>query len=324
VRSSRPAAAVSHNPGGEQRRALARPEGRAVTGINDNAATSCSSESDALPDPGAIMTPNSSQYFVIRLAVYVGIPTAALLVILWISRPMASSLEFEAAKACLQILAVGVIGAAVGVVIKSRDDRIAQARRETELKAEARQRETELKAEARQHAHDHLLDVRQREDDFLMGMLNELLDAYNDVKSIRRLLDAETRDAANRRAITIAIYDKLLRDLNDQQLRFERLARLAPLCDERASRLDSGAERVKYERLFRDIEKDINKLVDEYQKHRYEVAVAGSLVVSRESLPELYALVEQRWIFKEETSGRVDKAVKQTMDLLLQPIAEPT
>jgi hypothetical protein len=48
------------------------------------------------------------------------------------------------------------------------------------------------------------------------------------------------------------------------------------------------------------------------------------LPVSRESLPKLYALVEQRWIFKEETSGRVDKAVKQTMDLLLQPIAEPT
>jgi hypothetical protein len=248
------------------------------------------------------MTPNSSQNLVIRLVIYVGVPTAALLAILWISRPSASSIEFEVAKACLQILAVGVIGAAVGIVIKSRDERIAQAR----------------------HKADHLLDVRQRQDDFLMGILNELLDAYNDVKSIRRLLDAETRDKAGRRAITIAIYDKLLRDLNDHQLRFERLASLAPLCDERASRLDAGIERVKYERLFREIENDINKLVDEYQKHRYEVAAAGSLLVSRESLPELYALVEQRWIFKEETSGRVDKAVKQTMDLLLQPIAEPT
>jgi hypothetical protein len=114
-------------------------------------------------------------------------------------------------------------------------------------------------------------------DEFLVSLLDQAVTAYNAVRSMRRLLDAETRGEG--RHICIDVYDRHLTDLNSQQLVFEGLKKMAPMIEEQRlcpAPISSGslAEGGK-------IESYLSTVVDEYQATRRIVAAGDGVPLSR-------------------------------------------
>lgn len=185
-------------------------------------------------------------------AVFLG--ALVVLIIIWNRNPPPDSLEFETAKVCLQLIVIGFIGGfATAAVQHFQQDRNTR------------------------------FDERRREDEFLRSVLERTVSAYNEVKGIRRFLDAETR-TENNRYISLAIYDRYLRELNAQQLEFESLKRIAPLADQRLSRTQKSLTdpqkkmpTASLESLFETIESYLKLVIDEYQERRHLVPQAGQI-----------------------------------------------
>ncbi|GAA1955743.1 hypothetical protein GCM10009798_13730 [Nocardioides panacihumi] len=146
-----------------------------------------------------------------------------------------------------------------------------------------------------------MAEARRRLDVRVAEFLNELLSAYNGVKSVRRHLEARTRSAPGRPpAIDRATYMDLMTDLMRWQLTFEELSdravylqgRVKPdeitvgcLDDPEAPRVPAAWD--PHRKVLRVVanasghlkivEEHLNVLCEEYQKNLYRVRKRGTL-----------------------------------------------
>jgi hypothetical protein len=144
------------------------------------------------------------------LLVVLGVATLvciAVLVALALQGMDARALQIEIAKVALQVVAVAVIGTLLTFLLKLREELRADAQREL----------------------DELHSQRNRQDERLTAALNDIVVGYNQVKRIRRSVragdDQEAGGAGSGRPPWLV-------ELDDQQLEFERLLRIAPLIDD--------------------------------------------------------------------------------------------
>ena len=144
------------------------------------------------------------------LLVVLGVATLvciAVLVGLALQGVDARALRIEIAKVALQVVAVAVIGTLLTFLLKLREELRADAQREL----------------------DELRGQRNSQDDRLTAALNDIVVAYNQVKRIRRSVRAGDDQEAGRAGDGRPTW---LVELDDQQLEFERLLRIAPLIDD--------------------------------------------------------------------------------------------
>jgi hypothetical protein len=219
------------------------------------------------------------------------------LALLWINEAD-SGIPLEVAKGCIQVLTVAVFGSAAAIAVKVLEELRAARRREVE----------EQRAEER------------REGEFLSVVMNKTITSYNVVKHTRRLLDAESRGTEGRK-LGIEAYDRYLTILDAQQLEFESLKRVAPICERRIrANLAVNGQRVArtkpFDKHFRDIEDYLRELGKEYQRSRHRVRETG--VASLETLPRLESFIEETDKFRKSASESVDEVVTTIQGALLE------
>jgi hypothetical protein len=254
----------------------------------------------------------------------------AVLVVAWVKAPssVSGNLWLELAKTSMQVFGVAVIGGAVGVVtfyFQKRADDYSTAKQNN---LEEIRRTADQCVEDDRRAADRAIDARHRTDEFLNSVLTQALGAYHAVKRVRRLLDAETR-RGSKRSISIGVYDRHMTELNIQQLVFESLKRLGPICDDQKTGLvwvlnPKGAQHQEtYGELFGRVESYLNRVIDEYQKNRYLVDQSGKGGVELAGLPKLRAFIEDTNDFRRGASHVIDAIVTTIQRALLKPIDLP-
>ena len=222
---------------------------------------------------------------------------ALVLTVLWLSEPEPDTLAFEAAKGCIAIFTVALVG-----FVLSQAATTLQGRRER-----WNRRLEELR------------DERQRKDKLLREILDDAIANYHEVKRSRRQLRARIWAADRGEAIDRAVYDEYLGVINDAQLNFELLKETADLIVD--ERVDPG----RLEGYFHDIEKYLGKLVDEYEEHRRAVA-HGHHAISIAELPKLYAFFDpdDSGPFRAGTTIHLKAAAKELRTALLEPLELPS
>ena len=223
------------------------------------------------------------------------------LIIAWSGHPASNTLRYEFAKTCMQVLAVAFFGGLAAIATSSFQyartqetdhlrQQAANERDDARTEAEASDRRLEqLRRDV-----DRAREERRRQDDQLRSVMRETLTAYNRVKRIRRLLAAETNDSAAGH-LTLAVYDKHMDRLIDEQLAFESLNRFTPFIDdERLSvsptRKAEATSQTAMSKMssqtlvdfYTAIEKYLNEVINEYKEKRYTVAAANTEVPMKE------------------------------------------
>ena len=225
------------------------------------------------------------------------------LVLAWKHAPDGRSLWQEVAKTSLQVIAIAVIGGLASLITFSHQQRRLAAAKELEVQR----------------------DERTRADELLRSTLEDTLKSYNQVKRIRRLLDADTRQPEHR-AISVDVYDQHLRGLVDLQLAFEHFKRSAFKIDTLIKRLDlyertdAQASRCTLNETYASIEKYLNEVIKEYKEKRH--VVAASLGDFRlEALPELNSFIGHKFV--ERVSDELDEVLEVLQASLLRPLGPP-
>lgn len=209
---------------------------------------------------------------VIALIVWITIlVVSAVGILVWVWN---ENMRIEAGKAALQILVTAIAGTVFGIIVF-----LFQENHKRNL--DAVQRRSDARREIWMRTVEDIKDERRREDELLHRTLDESIAAYNQVKSIRRMLKAETLVGKQRR-ITSVTHARYMERLNELQLEFERLKTGAPLVknvfDTRAKKSAKQHEPPKNvsENLdpvttFREIESYLNLVIGEYERNRSEV-----------------------------------------------------
>ena len=255
------------------------------------------------------------------------------LIIAWSGHPASDTLRYEFAKTCMQVLAVAFFGGLAAIATSNfqhtrtqEADYLRQQAANERDNARTEAEASDRRLEQRRRDVDKARVERRRQDDQLRSVMQETLTAYNRVKRIRRLLEAETNDEAAGH-LTLAVYDKHMDGLIDEQLAFERLKRLTPFIDdERLSVPPAREAGATSEALmssqtltnfYADIEDYLNDVIDEYRKKRYTVAAADSGV----PMAEFGAL--SAFIHKEDfvpgAANKMDEIIKALQTALCQP-----
>lgn len=233
------------------------------------------------------------------------------LVIAWAGNPASTTLRYEFAKTCMQVLAIAFFGGLATIATfnfqHSRTQEDDQFRRETERS-------------------ERKLEQRHGQDNQLRSIMEETLTAYNRVKRIRRLLKAETNNGVDG-FLTVAIYDKYMADLIDEQLVFERLKRLPPFIrDERISlppRHEAGMsgtamKEKTLQKTYEDIEKYLNRVIREYEKKRYTVSLNDS--VSLVGLDKLRGFIGHKFV--TYVSDQMDEVIDILRNAIWLPLGQ--
>lgn len=153
------------------------------------------------------------------------------------------------------------------------------------------------------------------------------------IKELRRELKAITWDGAHR-SISLSEYDEYLRRINRHQLAFERLAKIAPLLDDKIPHVHRGDQRDSSDslsHLFGDIEEFLNHIIDEYEQSRHlaangdrirlgELRNYSGALSKRERKSSLYDFVETTRPFRRSTARNVDLVVARLAQALLEPL----
>ena len=166
----------------------------------------------------------------------IGGAALGLLALLWDSKK--DTLAFEAAKGCIGILTVALVGFVASIAVQTvqrerarrdqdADRKRAKEEREVEEQREQWQREIEQQREDWRRDVERRRDERQRKDALLRSLLEETLDNYHEVKRARRLLKARVWVQNDGDRIDLSVYDEHLGD--DQR----RTAQLRALRSER-------------------------------------------------------------------------------------------
>jgi hypothetical protein len=253
----------------------------------------------------------------------IGVLAVIGLVITWSSQH--DTLRYELAKTFMQVLAVAFFGTLATIAAFLFQRSHAQADNQAE-------RNRQQLASAR--------DQRRREDDQLRSIMNETLAAYNRVKQIRRLLRADTLAAVSRikrirrllsaensdgavRYLSLAVYDKHMTKLSNEQLEFERLKRFTPfISDERLRPLPySGLgsvwmKNVALTEAYEDIEKYLNHVIHEYEEKRH--TVPNDANVSMAGFNKLLGFLGDN--FEPKVADKIDVIIETLLTALWQPL----
>ena len=196
--------------------------------------------------------------------------------------PTANTLPYEVARTSLQVLGVVLVGAFVGMATFSL-----------------------------QQEQQRTVDERRRLDDRVRAVFDETVDAYNEVKLVRRLLRAETgpKEAA---AITRRTYTRLLSDLCKQQLAFEDLKRSAPLFQVslQNGHAIAGPVRANLTDTYDAIEHYLNEIVEEYEKTRHCMPPTGAQSLYEPNKEKLREFVYNTAVFRAKVSDPVEAVLQ--------------
>lgn len=186
------------------------------------------------------------------------------------------TLGYEAAKACLQVLSVALVGGVISFAMFT-----------LQRNRERREANADQRREIWQREVTRVRDERQRKDELLTATLNAVLTDYNSIKRARRLLRARLWAEASGEALDVEVYDEQMAVINDAQLMFEQHKRTAKVIN------DDRVDRDRLVECFRSVEKYLNTLVSEYEAHR-RVAVhdPGQTVTARD-LKALSRFIDQ-------------------------------
>jgi hypothetical protein len=260
------------------------------------------------------------------------------LIISWRGNPTSDTLRFELAKTFMQVLAVAFFGGLATLATFMYQDSRAQENeqsRHAEEKAEyialRTEEEKERKQERDRHSFENARAERLRQDDQLRSIMDETLETYNQTKRIRRLLEAETNDILHGR-LTLAVYDRHMTDLIDEQLAFEKLKRFIPfISDTRLNHLPTSAANEPQKdgvgkiltksslvQSYEDIEKYLNHVIDEYKDERH--ILADEMYAPLAEFGELSRFIGNE--FQSNVSARMDDIIKTLLEALWQPLAD--
>jgi hypothetical protein len=194
----------------------------------------------------------------------------------------------------------------------------------------SRTREDELrdrKLEQRRLRIDNSRDRRDRQDDLLRSLLRDTLTAYNRVKRVRRLVEAETKDKTGGH-VTLNGYDKHMTSLIDEQLEFEKFARLAPfIADKRlypsadgdpSATPGTAPEGGSLKESYESIESYLNDVIDEYKDNRHVVAAAEAAGVPLAKFKKLTKFIHKD-DFRPGVAKHIDEIIKVLQKAVLQP-----
>jgi len=256
------------------------------------------------------------------------------LIFAWRGNPTNNTLRFELAKTFMQVLAVAFLGGLATLATFTYQDSRAQendhARRVEERADEAiqhKEEEKERKQERDRRDFENARAERLRQDDQLRVIVEETLRAYNRAKQIRRLLEAETNDGTSG-CLTLAVYDRYMTDLIDEQLAFERLKRFTPfISDKRLSRLlvfDAIPLQIKTKLLtksslvksYEDIEEYLNDVISEYQDKRHTLKDKASAPLTE--FKKLRGFIGSEFI--KCVSNKIDDVIGTLLKALWQPL----
>jgi hypothetical protein len=229
---------------------------------------------------------------------------AGLLVGVWRNAPRPETLAYEVGKACIQVLAVILVGFLVS-----------QATFALQHNHEAREREAERAREERFHVLERARDERLRKDELLRSVLSDSLAAYNAVKKARRVLRARIWACADGDHVDAKTYDEWLTLISETQLQFEHMKKAAPLM------VDERVDRKTLDRPMAVIERYLGELVTEYERSRRLVAHApGGIAISE--LPKLNAFIdpEDKARFTEHVARPIHGLINQLRTALLTPV----
>jgi hypothetical protein len=245
------------------------------------------------------------------------------LIFVWLGHPTSNTLRFELAKTFMQGLAVAFLGGLVTLATfsfqNSRAEEDEAIRRAEDNKDRKVRRAQDKKEIARAE--------RLRQDDQLRSIMEETLGAYNRVKRIRRLLEAETNDGTSG-CLTLAVYDRYMHKLIDEQLEFERLKRFTPFInDERlnqppADSLEQSWEAPRsqtegtLEETYEGIERYLNYVIGEYEKKRHTVADKDSVALTEFDILSGFIGTE----FIRRVADRMDEVIETLQKALWQPL----
>jgi hypothetical protein len=260
------------------------------------------------------------------------------LIVAWSGNPSSDTLRYELAKTCMQVLAVAFFGGLATMATFNFQYYRTQEADHSRQRAEAEREEARMAAEAHDQKMaewrgdvDDLRDERRRRDEQLRPIVEETLAAYNRVKRIRRLLAAETNGEAGRH-LTRVVYDKHMDCLIDEQLAFERLKRLTPLINDERLGLPTPTAGVlprialKDEQsladFYTDIEKYLNKVVDEYREKRHIVPDDAN-GVSLTGFDRLSGFIDKD-DFVPSAADKIDQVIAKLQTALWQPLKLPT
>ena len=183
-----------------------------------------------------------------------------------LSSPQLSDPWLEVAKAGLQLGVIVLVGGAVTYGFKFLEsERDARARRlESERDARARQLESERDAQARR-------------DEYLLGVIRNLVESYNRIKSVRRTLraygflkpKAPRPDAHRFTAEQVDAYRKQMFVLMEAQLRLEEISReisAQPQVFEHSEALEV---------LIHSGESYVNEIIGDWEDHGVDVVIGA-------------------------------------------------
>lgn len=277
--------------------------------------------------------------------VMIGMEAAAIAVlglflILFFGQPEVNTLEYEVAKMCLQMAGIILFGAFVALATflfqheweQDHEGRVRalDRKREADIRESDRLREDLIRKsdtirEDRRRESANLQDERKRQDDALRSMLRQTLEAYNDVKRIRRILRAQTGDGK----ISKETYEQLLLEFNDYQLVFEQLGRTVRTLDDKRLRWVPGVgeEGPGYEVKvdYDGIESYLRTKIMEFEKKLQTVKNQGSVPLA--TLNELYLFVTDTKDFRGGIARpfkRIERIMQKALLVPLElPMAKP-
>jgi hypothetical protein len=277
--------------------------------------------------------------------VLIGVGAGVVAWLTWREDPEPNTRELELLRVSLQVCGIGILGGLATLAYAelrreaSFQDQLAGATREANHRRGEHDRDRRL--ERIDKAYRDAIDRKSRLDDQVLATMAALIAGYNDVKQIRRVLDARTRTTSGR-TIVIADYDEHMIRLCARQLEFEQFKRTGPLLDQSVDLSTLAGEALgddmsggdlpesSFKDLFRRIEKYLNDIVHEYQQSRHLVAaspdgyrfqVQGGTEPSR--LPNLHEFISTSKYFREGVSSNIDIAIRRLARFLATPPTLP-
>jgi Skp family chaperone for outer membrane proteins len=275
------------------------------------------------------------------ILVVIALASVVLLIMIWRSGAQHDTLKYEAAKTCMQVLGVVLVGFVVSLATftlqsnrarrELRADQIREElqheverkreelQREVERKREELQREVERKREDWQRKVEEARDARQREDELLNSTLSESMSAYHNAKRARRILRAQIWAQADGDCADPDVYDQQMAFINNVQLQFEQLKRTAPLCD------GKRVNKTNMVNGFRKIEEYLGELIAEYESNRRKAAhVKGGVPVSDMPLLTEFLDPKSKRPFMENIAGPFHDIHNDLQRALLKPLELPS
>jgi ABC-type nickel/cobalt efflux system permease component RcnA len=187
----------------------------------------------------------------------------AIAVLIWLTRLTASggSLVLEAAKVCMQVIGVVIVGGFVTYLyntMKSDADR-AHQKRDNDFE--------------RAHA------AKLRENEVLQTMRADMVHAYNGVKLVRRRLKALS--GRGKIAIELDDYDEAMSKLCDYQLQFESLKRQAKVLEKVRPQVQTQSG-TPLSDIFQSIEKKLGAVWSKYEENRAKLQTGEPYSLSKD------------------------------------------